>query len=253
MHVWKAQKVRQDCISQRVFSPSLSIFCLQNQSLIVPSYVQMLERQHAQLIAGLQELYRRTQSGEGWTGATPEPVNYGQPLTHKILEALGVLNQDEWDDNGGPDGSTWTSFEQQAREQASMYVSSPASPETQATYSPVSSPSSGFPDSSIMSKRRSKYQSGPMPAYGSTLPMPSVNTTFVPYTKTEFPYTPYTGMTDSAYPTSATMPSLHYNDHNMDYNGDQGRMLNMELDWTFGSDDMFENSSGHGMPLRVGV
>ncbi|KAK3167436.1 hypothetical protein OEA41_010563 [Lepraria neglecta] len=68
------------------------------------SYVQILESQHTQLIAGLQELYRRIQSGESFpTSSALEPAHYGQPLTHKILEALGVLQGDEWDDNNGED------------------------------------------------------------------------------------------------------------------------------------------------------
>ncbi|KAL2054257.1 hypothetical protein ABVK25_005398 [Lepraria finkii] len=44
-------------------------------------YVQMLEFQHTQLIAGLQELYRRIQSGESFpTSSALEPAHYGQPL-----------------------------------------------------------------------------------------------------------------------------------------------------------------------------
>lgn len=84
----------------------------------------MLERQHTQLIAGLQELYRRTQYGQGGNGPRSEPINYGQPLTHNILEGLGVLQQDEWDDSEGPDGSRWQNFEQHANDLASSYLCS---------------------------------------------------------------------------------------------------------------------------------
>ncbi len=52
----------------------------------------MLEQQQAQLVAGLQELYRRTQTGEGWEGAPLKESSHGTPLTHDILESLGALN-----------------------------------------------------------------------------------------------------------------------------------------------------------------
>lgn len=54
----------------------------------------MLEHQQLQLVSGLQELYRRLQQGQGWSGAPlPEAAN-GSPLTHDILERLGALQQD---------------------------------------------------------------------------------------------------------------------------------------------------------------
>lgn len=51
----------------------------------------MLEQQQAQLVAGLQELYRRTQNGQGWEGAPLKESSHGTPLTHDILERLGAL------------------------------------------------------------------------------------------------------------------------------------------------------------------
>ncbi|KAI9677779.1 MAG: hypothetical protein M1829_002551 [Trizodia sp. TS-e1964] len=57
-------------------------------------YVEMLEQQQQQLVSGLQELYRRTQSGEGWTGSPLRESGMGHPLTHDILERLGALKQD---------------------------------------------------------------------------------------------------------------------------------------------------------------
>ncbi|KAK5290209.1 Fluconazole resistance protein 1 [Exophiala xenobiotica] len=47
----------------------------------------MLERQQVQLVAGLQELYKR------WPGATLRETSDGMPLTHDILERLGALRQ----------------------------------------------------------------------------------------------------------------------------------------------------------------
>jgi len=54
----------------------------------------MLENQQAQLVAGLQELYKRTQNGQGWIGSPLKETSHGAPLTHDILERLGALKQD---------------------------------------------------------------------------------------------------------------------------------------------------------------
>jgi hypothetical protein len=51
----------------------------------------MLEQQQAQLVAGLQEMYRRTQNGQGWEGPPLKESSHGTPLTHDILERLGSL------------------------------------------------------------------------------------------------------------------------------------------------------------------
>lgn len=67
------------------------------------SYVEMLESQQAQLVAGLQELYKRVQNGQGWTGAALKETSSGSPLTHDILERLGALKQD---------GNTHDTFEE---------------------------------------------------------------------------------------------------------------------------------------------
>jgi hypothetical protein len=54
----------------------------------------MLENQQAQLVTGLQELYKRTQNGQGWIGSPLKETSHGAPLTHDILERLGALKQD---------------------------------------------------------------------------------------------------------------------------------------------------------------
>lgn len=59
----------------------------------------MLESQQAQLVYGLQELYRRAQSGQGWTGSPLKEASNGSPLTHDILERLGALKQDNHSSN----------------------------------------------------------------------------------------------------------------------------------------------------------
>jgi len=245
---WKAQEVRQDHLPQGVNSSyPPSIVKITNRSYY--SYVQMLARQHTQLIAGLQELYRRTQTGEGWVGPLPDPVNYGQPLTHKILEALGVLQQDEWDDNDDIDGSAWQSFEQQAHDVASRYPSTAASPETQSTFSQVSAPIGAFPNSTIMAKRRSSDQGDPMSAVSQTIQMPPrLATTFPPFDKNILPCT----TADAEFSMPALKGPFDLDDANIEFNS-QGRMLNTDMDWVFGTDDMFDNPAGQGIPLQVGV
>lgn len=51
----------------------------------------MLEQQQSQLVAGLQEMYRRSLVGHEWTDSPLPEVN-GQPLTHDILAALNLLD-----------------------------------------------------------------------------------------------------------------------------------------------------------------
>jgi hypothetical protein len=64
-----------------------------SQDKVYPKgYVEMLEQQQAQLVAGLRELYARMQNGQGWPGQ-PLPTSHGgHPLTHDILERLDVLH-----------------------------------------------------------------------------------------------------------------------------------------------------------------
>ena len=56
----------------------------------------MLEHQHTQLIAGIQELYRRLAEKEPEPDLPIETSCNGQPLTHRILEALNIIGPHEW-------------------------------------------------------------------------------------------------------------------------------------------------------------
>jgi hypothetical protein len=60
-------------------------------------YVEMLEQQQSQLVAGLQEMYKRLVSADAWKGL-PLAESNGNPLTHDILAALDLLETK-------PDGS----------------------------------------------------------------------------------------------------------------------------------------------------
>ena len=111
----------------------------------------MLERQHTQLIAGVQELYRRVQIGQGCQGEQLQVENYDQPLTHEILEGLGLLQADDWDDIDGYGGSC-RSFKPEPAEDGLAYTPMANTPLTPAKYSP--SIETLFAKSEIMSKRR---------------------------------------------------------------------------------------------------
>lgn len=52
----------------------------------------MLEQQQVWLVNGLQELYRRSIEGEGWSGDLLKPEPNGHPLTHDVLTRLGALD-----------------------------------------------------------------------------------------------------------------------------------------------------------------
>lgn len=69
-------------------------------------YVEMLEQQQAQLVAGLRELYSRLQSGQGWPGQPLREAQGGHPLTHDILERLDLLHAN------GDSSSNYEGFEE---------------------------------------------------------------------------------------------------------------------------------------------
>lgn len=68
------------------------------KSMYRKEYVHMLERQQSQLIAGIQSVYQMMKNGESWPGPPLDHDAYGQPLTHKMLEGLGILGSDHWED-----------------------------------------------------------------------------------------------------------------------------------------------------------
>ena len=53
-------------------------------------YAEMLEKQHNQLVGGLQEMYRRLRKASLWEGEQLDESS-GRPLTHDILAALNFL------------------------------------------------------------------------------------------------------------------------------------------------------------------
>lgn len=63
------------------------------------SYVQMLERQPLQMIAGIQELDRRLCNNAAWPWLVSKDDLGPQPLTYKILKTLSIL-PGPWDETG---------------------------------------------------------------------------------------------------------------------------------------------------------
>lgn len=230
--------------------------------IMIDSYVQMLERQHAQLIAGVQELYRCTQNGQGWTQPPLDLVNHGQPLTHKILEGLGVLRTEEWADGEGQDGmSSWVSFEQQAQEGSGIMYDASQSPSPAATptHSPISATQSAFPNSTTMANRLSDFDISTSQFSGTpsmTAPQLFSCPTFPHVLESNLPkaghYNP-----DLRLHISPLMPM--YNSHNDSYShpdtinasmGDQNLPFG-SIDWMSVTDDMFDQPINQGLPLQV--
>ena len=54
----------------------------------------MLEQQQIQLVNGLHELYKKATAGQGWDGPLLSDGGNGRPLTHDILDSLGVLQSE---------------------------------------------------------------------------------------------------------------------------------------------------------------
>lgn len=240
MCVWKAQEVGQDSLPIRVSfaSEHADFSCCKVFALTIHSYVQMLERQHAQLIAGLQELYRRMQNGDGWPGLRIEAVNHNQPLTHKILEALGVLHPNEWEDTESVD-DTWQDLEKEGQEENEWMYST--SPSTQATFSPNLPCQTAFPRSAIMSNRQSKFQTSLAPIT-QTLSMPPPFITKFASVKPE----PYS---HAAFPNLMPTP-LNSSPLNEQSIMGLDRTPDSTMDWSFGMDDLFGNLSGQEQPVK---
>lgn len=230
MCVWKAQEVRQDSVPIRVSfasEPTDFLRC-ESFSLIIYSYVQMLERQHAQLITGLQEFYRRTQNSAGWTGPHLEVVNHDQPLTHKILEALGVLQIDEWEETESVDG-TWRGTEEQGQDNNGWMYPESASPSRQGIFSPESPTQTAFAQSRIMSKRRSIFRPNLPPVTQTLMMPPPLITTSASVKLERYNY---------ASPNQLPAPlDIFTSNESMKMDLDRG--AGSTMDWSLGMDDLF--------------
>lgn len=95
--VFGERKKAQDKIYPKGFVSNLPMErfqCRANAVINDDSYVEMLEQQQNQLVAGLQALYALVTSSASWKGAPLKESVNGHPLTHDILQRLGVLHLD---------------------------------------------------------------------------------------------------------------------------------------------------------------
>jgi hypothetical protein len=109
----------------------------------VHSYVEMLEQQQTQLVAGLRELYSRLQGGQGWPGQPLREAQSGHPLTHDILERLDLLH------SSGDGSNNYEGFEedcdrmqQKLSERGAPYIHRRGSVSSDSEHGHTSSPSS---------------------------------------------------------------------------------------------------------------
>ena len=206
-------------------------------------YVQMLERQHNQLIAGLHEMYKHLQTSEGKPGAKLElsTQNGSQPLTHQILEALGVLHPAPQDDAEDQDGE-WQTFEHHPQDDGMMYTSAAASPSRQITFSPMQqtlTQPAMLSHPSIMDRRCSKYDTDPQRVEQYMAAMPPLNT-LIPHLKQGPSYS-----ANMAYSRQQLQefPNFQVDKHMGLGDNTSGRGPGvMDVDWT-GMEDMFDNNN----------
>ncbi|MCJ1246670.1 hypothetical protein MMC30_003879 [Trapelia coarctata] len=55
--------------------------------------IRVILKEHSQLTEGLQFMYLRCRSGQGWEGMPVKSDAKGRPLVHEILERMGVVDQ----------------------------------------------------------------------------------------------------------------------------------------------------------------
>ena len=68
--------------------------------LTTPREMRVILKEHGQLTEGLQYMYLRSRSGQGWEGSPVKSDSKGRPLVHEILERIGVVDQQMDSANG---------------------------------------------------------------------------------------------------------------------------------------------------------
>ena len=121
----------------------------------------MLEQQQEKLVNALQVLYERNVQGIGWSGPRLQQTAKGIPLTHDILDGLGLLKLD--------DQGQHESFEEDPdvlrqkmliKEEANAY---PTPTTTQSEFSPVSPDFEAFTSRPFAEKASSAARFQPTP------------------------------------------------------------------------------------------
>ena len=217
----------------------------------------MLERQHSQLIAGVHEMYKLLQRGDSWPSTMLESLgqNEGQPLTHQILEALGVLQTSPQEDADDPNRE-WQTFEQHPQDDGIMNASTTTSPVVQNSLSPkIRTPkqSTAAPRSTIVQQRRSDFETDPLAVEQYNFVI-SPLTTFTPYLKQEPPFSANTAYSmqqhQQAFPDQSSGQAVY--DETMGLGGNTpGNGDIMALDWT-GVEDMFDSNPPVVQPVCTG-
>jgi hypothetical protein len=77
---------------------------------------------------------------------------------------------------------------------------------------------------------------------------PRLATTSPPFDKIVLPCT----TANAEFSMPALKGPFDLDDAKIEFNS-QGRMLNTDMDWVFGTENMFDNPAGQGIPLPVGV
>ena len=104
-------------------------------------YVEMLEQQQEKLVNAIRELYARAVTSGSWTGPPLQATPKGYPLTHDILERLGMLRLGSHDEIAPFEEDT-----EILRQKMMMTIKQEENPyptpiTTQSEFSPVDSPS----------------------------------------------------------------------------------------------------------------
>jgi hypothetical protein len=152
-------------------------------------YVEMLEQQQTQLVAGLRELYSRLQNGQGWPGLPLENSQGGHPLTHDILERLDLLHPSA-DGNTNYEGfeDDCTRMQQQLLERGARYLPRRDSVSSDSDHGHISSPSSYHGTPTVQATPHSdvfgRSNAPPTPPMNSPFPRQSQITS---NTKSELP------------------------------------------------------------------
>ncbi|KEF52057.1 uncharacterized protein A1O9_12047 [Exophiala aquamarina CBS 119918] len=79
-------------IQKGLSRPCRSLLVTRNS--FIHRYVELLEIQQEQLVQGIQKLYQQLQERTAWDGAPLKEASNGLPLTHDILEGLGIIGPD---------------------------------------------------------------------------------------------------------------------------------------------------------------
>lgn len=177
-------------------------------------YVEMLEQQQSQLVAGLRELYTRLQKGESWPGQPLRESSDGHPLTHDILERLDLLHSPSDNSNiheGFEDDCG--RLQQKLLERGASYTRRRCSMSSDSDHGHASTPTSfnGTPTTRSFGFDSPFARNNAPPTPPMTSPFPRQSQTVMPV-KQETSMVPPTFMTSGALDPSALSRSAWAND-----------------------------------------